>query len=158
MGSAGSDQMIAAQWLDAAASAAPIRPPISACDEDDGRPSHQVIRFQTMPPTSAHRINWAPTSTTPMSISPDAMVLATAVPTSAPTRFMLAASATAWAGDSTLVATTVAIELAVSWNPLMYSNTSATITTVMTRVNIRGASGVLQDDVIRHHTGLAATI
>src|SRR5690606_26042781 len=111
-----------------------------------------------MPPTSAHRINWAPTSTTPMSISPDAMVLATAVPTSAPTRFMLAASATAWAGDSTLVATTVAIELAVSWNPLMYSNTSATITTVMTRVNIRGASGVLQDDVIRHHTGLAATI
>src|SRR5690606_31384947 len=44
-GSAGCDQMIAAKSLLAAASAAPTRPPISACDEEDGRPSHQVIRF-----------------------------------------------------------------------------------------------------------------
>src|SRR5699024_3109102 len=108
--------------------------------------------------SSAHRISCAPTSTTPMSISPEAIVLATAVPTSAPMRFMLAASATACAGDSTLVATTVAMELAVSWKPLMYSNTSATRTTVMTRVNMRGASGVLQHDVVRHHAGLAATV
>ena len=33
----------------AAASVAPTNPPIRACDEDDGRPNHQVVRFQTMP-------------------------------------------------------------------------------------------------------------
>ena len=32
-------------------------------------------------------------------------------------------------GDSTLVATTVAMELAVSWNPLMNSNTNAVMIT-----------------------------
>src|SRR5690606_22311479 len=112
-GSAGSDQMIASKSFEAAASAAPSRPPMSACEEDEGNPHHQVMRFQTMPPISAHRISWDPTSTTPASISPDAMVLATAVPASAPTRFMLAARPTACIGDSTLVATTVAMELAV---------------------------------------------
>ena len=32
---------------------APIRPPTSACDELDGRPYHQVMRFQAMAPPSA---------------------------------------------------------------------------------------------------------
>src|SRR4029079_2273971 len=32
---------------------APIRPPTSACDELDGRPYHQVIRFQAIDPPSA---------------------------------------------------------------------------------------------------------
>src|SRR5690606_6185648 len=114
--------MIESQLLDVAASAAPISPPISACEDDDGSPNHQVIRFQVMPPSSAHRISCEPTSTTPASIRPDAMVLATAVPASAPIRFMPAARPTACIGDSTLVATTVAIEFAVSWKPLMYSN------------------------------------
>ena len=108
------DQISACQSLSAAASAAPHRPPISACDEDDGRPRHQVIRFQTIPPSSAHRITCEVTSTTPVSTRPEAMVLATAVPQKAPIRLVLAASTTAWPGDSTLVATTVAIELAVS--------------------------------------------
>ena len=53
------------------------------------------------------------------------MVLATAVPQRAPSRLVVAASATACIGASTLVATTVAMELAVSWKPLMYSKTSA---------------------------------
>ena len=35
---------------------APTRPPKSACDELDGRPKYQVIRFQTMAPTSAARM------------------------------------------------------------------------------------------------------
>ena len=35
------------------ASAAPTRPPISACDDDDGRPSHHVIRFQMIAPITA---------------------------------------------------------------------------------------------------------
>ena len=48
---------------------------------------------------------------------------------------MLAASRTACPGLSTLVATTVAIEFAVSWNPLMYSKASAISTTASTRVS-----------------------
>src|SRR5690606_16307838 len=114
--------------------------------------------FQMMPPMSAHRISWEPTSTTPMSIRPEAMVLATAVPANAPSRFMPAASETACIGESTLVATTVAMELAVSWKPLMYSKVSATRITTMTRVSIGAASGVLQHDLVGHHAGLAATV
>src|SRR5690606_34621975 len=112
-----------------------------------------------MPPSSAHRISCDPTSITPASIRPEAMVLATAVPASAPTRFMVAARPTACIGESTLVATTVAIELAVSWKPLMYSNTSAVITTIRTRVSMLGArSGVLQHDFVGHHAGLATAV
>src|SRR5919204_89359 len=36
-------------------SAAPTRPPISACDELDGSPNHQVRRFQAIAPASAAR-------------------------------------------------------------------------------------------------------
>ena len=36
-----------------AASAAPPRPPMRACDEDEGRPYHQVSRFQPMAPIRA---------------------------------------------------------------------------------------------------------
>ena len=36
-------------------SAAPIRPPISACDELDGMPKHQVSRFQTIAPSSGEQ-------------------------------------------------------------------------------------------------------
>src|SRR5215218_7860019 len=36
----------------AAASVAPTTPPISACDELDGRPKYQVIRFQAIAPIS----------------------------------------------------------------------------------------------------------
>src|SRR5690554_1810689 len=135
-GSAGSDQITTSAFIPAATSAAPIRPPISACEDDDGRPNHQVIRFQMIPPSSAQRMSCEPTSTTPASMMPVAMVWATAVPASAPSRFMNAAMPTACIGESTLVATTVAIELAVSWNPLMYSNTSAVNTTISTRVSI----------------------
>jgi hypothetical protein len=107
-------QMIASQLSPAAANAAPTRPPTSACDDDDGRPHHQVMRFQITPPSSAQMMIIDPTLTTPVSISPDAIVLATAVPHSAPRRFMPAARMTACPGLNTFVATTVAIELAVS--------------------------------------------
>src|SRR5690606_16106013 len=150
--------MIESQLLLVAASAAPISPPINACEDEDGSPNHQVIRFQVMPPSSAHRISCEPTSTTPASISPEAMVLATAVPASAPIRFMLAARPTACIGESTLVATTVAMEFAVSWNPLMYSNASATRITTSTRVSMAPASAVLQHDFECHHAGLAAAV
>ena len=109
-----SDQISVSQSLCAAARPAPHRPPIKACDEDDGRPFHQVIRFQMMPPSNAHKITCGVTSTTLVLSSPEAMVSATAVPVSAPIRFMPAASITAQPGDNTLVATIVAMELAVS--------------------------------------------
>src|SRR5690606_25180981 len=152
------DQISAFQSLCAAARAAPHRPPINACEDEDGRPSHQVIRFQVMPPPSAHSSTCEVTFTTSVSTSPEEMVLATAVPMNAPIRFMVAARITAWPGDSTLVATTVAMELAVSWKPLMNSNTSAASTTTSTRVSIGPASAVLQRDFVGNHAGLAAAV
>ena len=154
-----SDQISASQLLWAAARPAPQRPPISACEDEDGRPFHQVIRFQMMPPSRAHRITCGVTSTTLVLSRPEAMVSATAVPVSAPMRFMKAASITAQPGESTLVATTVAMELAVSWKPLMNSKTSAARITTRTRVNMRRRpSAVLQHDLVRHHAGLAAAV
>src|SRR5689334_7894892 len=35
--------------------AAPAKPPRSACDDDDGRPHHHVSRFQMIAPRSAER-------------------------------------------------------------------------------------------------------
>ena len=40
------------------ARAAPMRPPIRACVDDDGRPSRQVTRFQTIAPASAAKSRW----------------------------------------------------------------------------------------------------
>ena len=50
---------------------------------------------------------------------PEAMVLATAVPVRAPTKFAVADMRMAWLGRSARVDTDVAIAFAVSWNPLM---------------------------------------
>src|SRR5690348_4387939 len=134
--SPGIDQMMTCQFSLAAANAAPIRPPISACDELDGRPHHQVIRSQIVAPSNAQISSSGVIVTTTVSIRPDEIVLATAVPHIAPSRLVNAASNTACPGLSTLVATTVAMELAVSWKPLMYSKTSATSSTVKTRVRL----------------------
>ena len=131
-------QMIEDQLSFEAASAAPQRPPTRACEELEGKPHHHVIRSQTMAPSSAQISTCGVTATTPASTRPEAMVLATAVPQSAPSRLVVAASRTAWPGLSTLVATTVAIELAVSWNPLMYSNIRATAITSRTRPRLTG--------------------
>src|SRR4051812_26944216 len=57
---------------------APTSPPISACELLDGIPSPQVIRFQTMAPTSAPKITWA--SMMLGSMMPVPMVLATCSP------------------------------------------------------------------------------
>src|SRR5687768_6645027 len=103
-GSPGCDQITEWKLLFAAATAAPQRPPISACEDEDGRPFHHVIRFDTIAPSSAHRISCEVTSTTPVSSRPEAIVLATAVPHNAPSRLVIAASITAWIGESTLVA------------------------------------------------------
>ena len=54
---------------------APTSPPISACELDEGMPSAQVIKFQTIAPISAAKITAA--SMIEGSMMPVPMVLAT---------------------------------------------------------------------------------
>ena len=115
-----------------AASMAPTMPPMSACDELEGMPSSQVSRFQTMPPTSP--ANTSSRVTRPASTNPLAMVAATAVDRKAPTRFSEADRVTATLGLRAPLAMDVAMAFPVSWKPLVKSNASAVITT-MIRVN-----------------------
>src|SRR4051794_23333285 len=114
-----------------ATNAAPMSPPISAGDEDDGRPAHHVARFHAIAPTR-------PANTTvvviaPGSTMPEPMVAATFSEMNAPAKFRTADSATAKRGDIARVETDVAIAFAVSWNPFVKSNASA-VTTTITRM------------------------
>src|SRR5262245_24516604 len=105
------------------ASAAPISPPMSACDEDDGRPKYQVIKFQVIAPSR-------PANTTPRPATSDGgatMPVPTVAATlpamwkngNEPTRFPTAAMSSAKRGVSARVDTLVAIAFAASWNPLV---------------------------------------
>jgi hypothetical protein len=103
------------------ATAAPTNPPTRVCDELDGKPIHHVIRFQMIAAVTAAAIN----SRVIISgfITPLPMVLATfRGKTKNATKLKVAASPTAAMGDRTFVETTVAIEFAESWNPLIKSN------------------------------------
>src|SRR5215469_14472918 len=80
----GCHQITAAKLLAEAAIAAPTRAPTSAWLELDGSPNHQVMRFHAVAASSAQISNCGPAAITWVSISPAAMVLATAVPHSAP--------------------------------------------------------------------------
>src|SRR3954452_25508443 len=86
--------------------AAPRRPPISACVELEGKPSHQVARFQAIAPISAASTVFSVAR--PVSISPWPTVFATAVVPNAPARFETADTATAIRGESARVPTHVA--------------------------------------------------
>ncbi len=101
-----------------AARAEPTRPPISACEDDDGSPKYQVIRFQVIAPTRP-----AITITRPWLPLPGSMtsltVFATFWPRKAPTKFITAAMLSATRGVSARVETEVAIALAASWKPLV---------------------------------------
>jgi hypothetical protein len=55
---------------------APAKPPMRACDEEVGRPSHQVVRFQEMAPTSPAKMT-ASETTSESTVLPT--VLATSV-------------------------------------------------------------------------------
>ena len=83
-----------------------------------GIPKYHVIRFQVMAPMSPPRMtHW---STTAASTTPLPTVVATWTPKpNAATKLKNAAHATACIGVRTRVETTVAIELAASWKPLM---------------------------------------
>jgi len=105
-------------------------PPISACEELEGRPYAHVMRFQAIAPNNAERMTVG--STIDWSIIPLWTVFATAVPTTnAAEKLKKAAQLTAAKGFRTRVPTIVAIEFAVSWKPFVKSNASAT-TIVMT--------------------------
>ena len=111
----------------ALATTAPAMPPISACDELDGMPHHQVMAFQAMAPMRAPNTTWW--STMPGSTMPLPMVAATLSWKKAIARTLKkAANSTACCGLSTPVDTTVAMEFAASWKPFMKSNTSASTT------------------------------
>ena len=103
-----------------AASAEPTSPPIRACDDDDGSPNHQVIRFHAIAPSSPHRTMTSPSTTeNPSVLIVSLTVWATFWPSSAPTKFMTAASVSATRGVKARVETDVAIALAASWKPLV---------------------------------------
>src|SRR5919197_1240499 len=128
-------------------SAAPTRPPISACEELDGRPNHHVSRFQAIAPASAaSRVCCVARFA---SMSPLATFLATAVVTKAPARFATAAISTATRGVTARVPTEVAIAFAVSWKPFVKSNPRAT-TMTMTRSASFNGSTVLHNDRLEH--------
>ena len=111
--------------------AAPVSPPISACDELVGSPQYQVITSQLMAPMRAARISRG--STTSGCTTPRPTVVATFTPKpKAATKLKTAAHTTAWSGVRTRVDTTVAIELAASWKPFRKSKSSATTMTKTT--------------------------
>ena len=121
------------KWMASAPPAtqvAPIRPPKSACDELEGRPRYQVVRFHRIAPTSPAKITTGLMSVS--STSPPEIVFATCTDRKAPTRLRHPAIATATLGRSAPVAIEVAIALAVSWKPLVKSKISAVITTTTT--------------------------
>src|SRR5829696_8446128 len=125
----------------ALATPAPAKPPMRACDEEVGRPSHQVRKFQLTAPTSPAKTT-ASLTTSGSTVLPT--VLATCVWKSRKAmKLNRAAQTTASRGVSTRVETTVAIELAASWKPLVKSNTSASTTMAMTEMRAR--SGMLDD-------------
>src|SRR5207247_8792172 len=106
------------------------------------------IGVQTRGPSSPARTTHC--STTHVSTTPLPTVVATWTPKpNAATKLKNAAHTTAWSGVSTRVETTVAIELAASWKPLMKSKTSATKMMKTTAVNTEGraiGSRHLEDD------------
>src|SRR6185503_2862684 len=138
--------------------AAPPKPPISACDDEVGSPQYHVIMSHVMAPTRPARItHW---STTLDSTTPLPTVFATLTPKpNAATKLKKAAHTTACSGVSTRVETTVAMELAASWKPLMKSKTSATRTMHRTSVSMRRrGSGHLQNDSLDHVGDVLAAV
>src|SRR5690348_18494287 len=67
-------QLIALKLPCAAAIAAPHRPPIRACEDGGGRPSHQLLRVHTTAPRSAQRSSSPPPLPAPASRNPAASV------------------------------------------------------------------------------------
>ena len=101
------------------AMAAPTRPPINACEDDEGSPKYHVVRFQTIAPESAANTTTKPCGDSALSEMVSLTVWATSWPRNAPSRFITAASRSATRGVSARVDTEVAMALAASWKPFV---------------------------------------
>lgn len=100
---------------------APTKPPTKVCEELEGNPQYHVNKFHIIAAIKAAAI--VVRSIISEFITPLPMVVATfKLKKRNATKLKNAAHATAGNGDNTFVDTTVAIELAESWNPLMKSN------------------------------------
>src|SRR5437588_9732465 len=95
-----------------AAQAAPTRPPISACDELEGSPSHHVVRFHAIAPSSA--ANTTVVLVAEAETIPLAIVVATLSEMNAPTKLSTAEYPTAMRGGIARVEIEAATALAVS--------------------------------------------
>ncbi|MNZ85145.1 hypothetical protein D3C78_1039240 [compost metagenome] len=93
---------------------APARDPINACEDEEGIPNHQVIRFQAIADMSAAITISTPLDSSAGFATPLPIVAATPVNVIAPTKFMTAARMMATLGLSARVDTEVAIAFAVS--------------------------------------------
>src|SRR3984893_7537476 len=125
--------------IPALAQPAPRSPPTSACEDDEGMPRPQVIRFHTIAPASAP--NTTRGSTIEASMMPVPSVCATCKPKKRNAmKLKNAAQATAYCGFSTRVETMVAIELGASCSPLRKSKASATKTRPKRTGRLRNAS------------------
>jgi len=85
-----------------------------ACEEEDGIPNHQVIKFHAMAPSKAAATTSSPSLEGVTSIMPLPTVLATPSDRKAPTRFPIAAIRRAVLARRAFVATDVAIAFAAS--------------------------------------------
>src|SRR3954454_9659947 len=130
-----------------AASIDPTTPPMSACEELEGRPAHQVTRFHTIAPTSPAKTTVSVIS--PASTMPLAIVAATWSDRKAPTKFRIDAPPTAILGGRARVEIDVETTLAVSWKPLVKSKASAVATT-RPKSRSESTSGVLEHDRLEH--------
>ena len=128
------------------ASVAPTTPPIRACEDDDGNPSHHVTRFQAIAPIRP--ANTVSSVTEPASTMPVAIVAATDSDRKAPRKLRLEAMITAIRGDIARVETEVAIDFAVSWNPLVKSKAIAVATTIHRTASECIGLPVLDDDAL----------
>ena len=124
-----------------ATTVAPTTPPISACEDEDGSPNHQVPRFQVIAPTSPPNTTLG-VITSPLTM-PSATVAATFSEMKAPMKLRIAAIVTASLGLSAPVAIVVAIAFAVSWNPFVKSKPSAVTTTRAMMMSAASTQGTL---------------
>ena len=100
---------------------------MSACDELEGRPSHQVTRFHAIAPRSAAKTLFVVAMS--VSMIPLPMTSGDRGRYERAARLATDATRTASRGESACVETEVATAFAVSWKPFVKSNPRATTTT-----------------------------
>src|SRR5699024_7762336 len=143
---------------------APVIAPMMAWDELLGIPKYHVSKFQMIAANNAARMTVVPSSNTNGSAIPLVIVCATPVNVRAPMKFIVAASKMALLGVNAFVETDVAIAFAVSWNPLIKSNTSAnttikiTIKNKLSMINPSTYLSVLHDNTLQYASDILTII